>query len=65
MIAKGGSTRLEFALIKRIDIKEQYMEELEKITFLTSKITFQIMEMQKQIAEAKGKCEEATEKKQK
>ena len=42
--------------------KEQYMEELEKTTSQISEITLQITEMENQIAVAKKKCEEATEK---
>lgn len=42
--------------------KEGYMEELEKTTSRISEITLQIAELENEIAVAKKKCDEATEK---
>lgn len=42
--------------------KEGYMEELEKTTSRISEITLQIIELENEIATAKKKCDEATEK---
>lgn len=42
--------------------KEGYMEELEKTTSRISEITLQITELENEIATAKKKCDEATEK---
>mgnify|MGYP000258401995 FL=1 len=42
--------------------KEGYMEELEKTTSRISEITLQIAELENEIATAKKKCDEATEK---
>ena len=42
--------------------KEGYMEELEKTTSRISEITLQLAELENEIAVAKKKCDEATEK---
>ena len=42
--------------------KEGYMKELEKTTSRISEITLQIAELENEIAVAKKKCDEATEK---